>query len=231
MKWGECWKKNGVLFAKKEHKEEIMKKRVLAVIFAAMMAFGVAGCGGADEHEGHDHSQQAEELVDDAEEIDAETEALVETMKAELSVYADYLPPEEAAAAGLYTITGEGVVGGQEDFDAFMAGEAESVILCQYTQRGGVVLDYLMQRDNGMYLILSDSTRDGYADDEKVGEDYEVMEFAALKVFEDFKVQEDSNPVTIGVLTNETDLTADDFRTYWNEGTTGSHQAYLLYVI
>jgi len=44
-------------------------------------------------------------------------------------------------------------------------------------------------------------------------------------------VQEDSNPVTIGVLTNETDLTADDFRTYWNEGTTGAHQAYLLFVI
>ena len=208
-----------------------MKKRVLAAIFAAMMAFGMAGCGGADEHEGHDHSQQAEELVDDAEEIDAETEALVETMKEELGVFAEYLTPEDAAAAGLFTITGEGVVGGQEEFNAFMAGEAESVILCQYTQKGGVILDYLMHRENGTFLILSDSSRDGYTDEEKAGEDYEVMEFAALKVFEDFKVQEDSNPVTIGVLTNETDLTADDFRTYWNEGTTGAHQAYLLYVI
>ncbi|MBO5149853.1 MAG: hypothetical protein J6B66_06415, partial [Anaerotignum sp.] len=110
-----------------------MKKRFLAVLFAAMM---LAGCGGAaDEQEGHDHAtdQQAEEMVDDAEEIDAETEALVETMKEELSVYADYLPAEEAAAAGMYTITADGVAGGQEEWDAFMAGEHESVILCQYT--------------------------------------------------------------------------------------------------
>lgn len=208
-----------------------MKKRILAVLFAMMM---LAGCGGAaDEHEGHDHTtdQQTEEMVDDAEEIDAETEALVETMKAELSVYADYLPAEEAAAAGMYTITADGVVGGQEEWDAFMAGDQESVILCQYTQKGGVVLDYLMHREDGSYLILSDSSRDGYEDDEKMGEDFEVQKFAALKVFEDFKVQDDSTPVTIGVLTNEVTLDADAFRTYWNEGSTAAHQAYLLYVI
>lgn len=211
-----------------------MKKRFLAAIFAAMMAFGVAACGGAaDDHEGHDHAddQQAETLVDDEAEIDAETEALVESMKAELSVYADFLPPEEAAAAGLYTITGDGVVGGQEEWDAFMAGEAESVVLCQYTQKGGVVLDYLMHREDGSYLILSDSSRDGYEDEEKAGEDYEVQNFAELKVFEAFQVREDSTPVTIGVLTNESGLDADTFRTYWNEGTTGAHQAYLLFVI
>ena len=75
------------------------------------------------------------------------------------------------------------------------------------------------------------SGKSSYVDLNLYSEDYEVMEFAALKVFEDFKVQEDSNPVTIGVLTNETDLTADDFRTYWNEGTTGANQAYLLFVI
>ena len=76
-----------------------MKKRFLAVLFAAMM---LAGCGGAaDEQEGHDHAtdQQAEEMVDDAEEIDAETEALVETMKEELSVYADYLPQTKASSS------------------------------------------------------------------------------------------------------------------------------------
>lgn len=208
-----------------------MKKRILAVLFAMMM---LAGCGGAaDEQEGHDHAtdQQTEEMVDDAEEIDAETEALVETMKAELSVYADYLPAEEAAAAGMYTITADGVVGGQEEWDAFMAGDQESVILCQYTQKGGAVLDYLMHREDGSYLILSDSSRDGYEDDEKMGEDFEVQKFAALKVFEDFKVQDDSTPVTIGVLTNEVTLDADTFRTYWNEGSTAAHQAYLLYVI
>ena len=208
-----------------------MKKRFLAVLFAAML---LAGCGGAaDEQEGHDHAtdQQAEEMVDDAEEIDAETEALVETMKEELSVYADYLPAEEAAAAGMYTITADGVAGGQEEWDAFMAGEHESVILCQYTQKGGVVLDYLMHREDGSYLILSDSSRDGYEDDEKMGEDFEVQKFAALKVFEDFKVQDDSTPVTIGVLTNEPALDADTFRTYWNEGSTAAHQAYLLSVI
>lgn len=211
-----------------------MKKRMLTMVFAMLLAFGAAGCGGAaeDEHAGHDHGE--EQQVDETAEEDAldpETEALVEEMKAELSVYEEYLEPETAAAAGMYTITGDGVVGGQEAFDAFLAGEAASVILCQYTQRGGAVLDYLMHRETGGYLILSDSTRDGYADEEKAGEDFEVQEFAALKVFEEFKVQEDSTPVTIGVLTNEAGLTADDFRTYWNEGTTGAHQAYLLFVI
>lgn len=208
-----------------------MKKRMLTMVFAMMM---LAGCGGAadgKEDQNFGDEKQAEALLDDAEEIDAETEALVETMKEELSAYAEMLAPEEAAAAGMFTITSEGVVGGQENWDAFLAGETESVVLCQYTQRGGVVLDYLTHRADGSYLILSDSTRDGYTEEEKAGEDYEVQTFAAFKEFKEFKVKEESTPVTIGVLTNEPELTADDFRTYWNEASTAAHQAYLLYVI
>ena len=45
MKWGECWKKNGVLFAKKEHKEEIMKKT--ASIFSVNDADSLAAAAAA----------------------------------------------------------------------------------------------------------------------------------------------------------------------------------------
>ena len=172
-----------------------------------------------------------EEMVDDAEEIDAETEALVETMKEELSVYADYLPAEEAAAAGMYTITADGVAGGQEEWDAFMAGEHESVILCQYTQKGGVVLDYLMHREDGSYLILSDSSRDGYEDDEKMGEDFEVQKFAALKVFEDFTVQEGGTAHTVCVMTNDAELDAATFLQYCKDLSYEENGVFMLFVI
>lgn len=195
-----------------------MKKKFFVLLFAAMMACG--GCGSADTDT---TDQQTEQET-------AQTEAMIEGMKEELSSYGTYLEPEAAVEAGMYTITSEGVVGGQEYFDAFLSGEMDYVILCQYTQKGGAVLDYLIQREDGSYLILSDSTRDGYSEEEKVGEDYEVQEFTALKVFTDFQVREDSTPVTIGVLTNENGLTAEDFRTYWNEGSTANHQAYLLFV-
>ena len=85
--------------------------------------------------------------------------------------------------------------------------------------------------DEGGYLVLSDSTRDGYPAEEKKGDGFAVQEFQELKMFEEFVVREGSTPVTIGVLTNEADLTADDFRTYWNEGTTEVNQAFLLFVI
>ena len=207
-----------------------MKKKCLAVIFAAMMAFGVAACGGAaDEHEGHDHAteQNVEETVDGEEETPAEAEEMITY----LQQFPNLIEVDTAVAEGFYTITADGVAGGQENWDAFMAGEAESVILCQYTAKGGAVLDYLTHRADGSYIIVSDSSRDGYTEEEKMGENYEVQEFAALKVFEDFSVQEGAQAYTIGVLTNEPGLDADTFRTYWNEGSTAAHQAYLLYVI
>lgn len=194
-----------------------MKKQTLAAVLAALL---LVGCGGDTTTEPETPTQP-------------ETGITAEEMKEELEAFPAEVTAEDAVAAGCYTITADGVAGGQADWDAFLAaaqeGQEVSIILCQYTERGGAVLDYLLHQAEGGYLIVSDSSRDGYSEDETVGEDYETLLFADLKIFEHFSVEEGADSYTIGVLTNEADLDADSFRTYWNEGVAGAHEAYLLF--
>lgn len=188
-----------------------MKKRILAMVVAVVMACGVAGCGGNSAVQPENENPIATE------------------MQAELQSYATDLDAAAAKEAGLFTIEKGAVVSGQDNWDAFMAKETESVILCQFSKNGGAMLDYVQRQEDGSYLVVSDVTRDGYEYDEK--EDYKTQSFTELKVFENFTVQEGGTPHTICVMTNDAKLDADTFRTYWNELSYEENGAFLLFVI
>ena len=93
------------------------------------------------------------------------------------------------------------------------------------------MLDYLTHNAEGGYLLASDRSRDGYEKEDMEKQNYITEEFAELKVFENFSLSEGGTEYTIGVLTNEPELDADTFRTYWTEMTAEAHEAYLLFVI
>ena len=85
----------------------MMKKRMLAVLFAAVLVCGVAGCGSKTEE-----PQTEEQNVEETVELDGETQETADQMQAELQGYATDLTAVDAAAAGLYTIENGAVVGG-----------------------------------------------------------------------------------------------------------------------
>ena len=96
-----------------------MKKRMLAMIFAAVMAFGAAGCGGGAAQE--------------------ETENPVATeMQAELQSFAAELDAEAAAAEGMYTIKGGEVIG-----IAGRTGMATGDCLAFWVSQNGMTVDPL----------------------------------------------------------------------------------------
>lgn len=196
-----------------------MKKRIFAVLFAMMM---LAGCGGAeDEHAGHDHAEEQKQEVaaDDA------ASKYLQSLPAEI-------PVEDAVAEGFYTIN-DGVVSNQEVWDAFMAavekGEEAEVVVCQYTTKGGSVLDYVTHHADGRIEVVTDTTRDGYNDEKSILKPAET--YTELKVFENFSLQEGGTAYTVCVLSDNPELTADDFRAYWIEMTTEENGVYMLYVI
>lgn len=207
-----------------------MKKSVLAVFCAAMM---LAGCGGATAEEAETTAQEvtAEETTETTEETAAKDEEMLTYLK-ELPAE---IPAETAAEQGFFTIEKGEVKSGQEKWDAFMqaaeAGQDASVVLCQYSANGGAMLDYLTYSKENGYLLVSDRSRDGYEKEELEKQNYITGEFAALKVFEGFKLSEGGTEYTIGVLTNDPELDADTFRTYWIEMTAEANEAYLLFVI
>ena len=197
-----------------------MKKRIFAVLFAVMM---LAGCGGADEHEGHDHDhaeeQKQEEVVLD------ETSAYLQSLPSLITV-------EDAVAEGFFAIN-DGVTSNQEAWDAFMAavekGEEAEVVVCQYTMKGGVVLDHVTHLADGSFAVVSDTTRDGYDDEKSVLKPVET--YTDLKVFENFSLQEGGTAYTVCVLSDNPDLTADEFRTHWVNMTAEDNHIYMLFVI
>ena len=188
-----------------------MKKRILAMAFAMMMAFGVAACGGGEAAEGSVNNEKVAEL------------------QKELQAYDMVLTSEAAAEAGMFTIADGAVVSGQEKWDAFMAGEADSVQLCQFTAKGGTMLDYVVKQEDGSYLVVSDLTRDGYEYEGK--EDYPVQVFTQVKVFENFTVQEGGTPHTVCVMTNDEALDAATFLQYWKDLSYEENGAFMLFVI
>ena len=191
-----------------------MKKRILAMLFAMMM---LAGCGGT----------ATEETPQDT-----ATMSKAEEMTAYLQELPAEIPAENAVAEGFYTIN-DGVVENQAVWDAFMAsceaGEEASVVVCQYTTKGGSVLDYVAHHADGSFEVVTDTTRDGYNDEKSILKPVET--YTDLKVFENFSLQEGGTEYTIGVLSNNPELTADDFRTYWIEMTTEENETYMLFVI
>lgn len=197
-----------------------MKKRILAMAFAMMMAFGVAACGGAekDEHEGHDHAEEQQETALD------ETSEYLQSLPSLITV-------EDAVAEGFFAIN-DGVSSNQEAWDAFVAaatnGEEAEVVVCQYTMKGGVVLDHLSYKD-GSYVVITDTTRDGYDDEKSVLKAAET--YKDMKVFENFSLEEGGKTYTICVLSDNPDLTADEFRTHWINMTAEDNHIYMLYVI
>lgn len=198
-----------------------MKKRMLAIAFAVMMACGIAGCA-----EGTEDTVQQENETSAAAEL--QTEAQTE-MQAELQSYPADLNAEGAAEAGMYTIEKGAVVSGQDKWDAFMAKETDAVILCQFSVNGGAMLDYLYRQEDGSYLIVSDLSRDGYEYEEK--KDYDTNTFTEMKVFENFAVTEGGTTHTICVMTDDAELTAETFLQYWNELSYEENGAFLLFVI
>lgn len=191
-----------------------MKKRILAVLFVAMM---LAGCGGT----------ATEETPQDA-----GTMSKAEEMTAYLQELPAEIPVENATEEGFYTIN-DGVVANQEVWDAFMAsceaGEEASVVVCQYTTKGGAVLDYVTHNADGSFEVVTDTTRDGYNDEKSILKPVET--YTDLKVFENFSLQEGGTEYTICVLSNNPELTADDFRTYWIGMMTEENETYMLFVI
>lgn len=209
-----------------------MKKSVLAVFCAAMM---LAGCGGAaTEAETQEVTQETTEETTETTETE-EAAAKDEEMLTYLKELPAEVPEETAAENGFFTIANGAVTSGQEQWDAFLAsadaGEDASVVLCQYSANGGAMLDYLTYSKEDGYLLVSDRSRDGYEKEELEKQNYITEEFAALKVFEGFSLSEGGTEYTIGVLTNDPELDADTFRTYWIEMTAEEKECYLLFVI
>ena len=196
-----------------------MKKRIFAVLFAMMM---LAGCGSADEHEGHDHAEEQKQEV--SVELD-ETSAYLQSLPNLITV-------EDAAAEGFYTIF-EGATSNQETWDAFMAaaekGETAEVVVCQYTAKGGSVLDHVSFNAETGFTVVTDTTRDGYNDEKSTLKPAET--YADMKVFESFSLQEGGETYTVCVLSDNADLTADDFRTHWINMTADENHVYMLFVI
>ena len=186
---------------------------MLAMIFAVMMAFGAAGCGGSEPQ------AETEDL----------SEAIMTEMVEELQSYDADLDAAAAAEAGLFTIEKGAVIGGQEKWDAFMAEETDSVIVCQFSMKGGAMLDYVRRMEDGSCFVISDLTRDGYEYEEK--KDYTGQSFTEIKVFENFVNGGDGTPHTLCVLTNDETLDAATFQTYWNELSHEENGAFLLFVI
>lgn len=203
-----------------------MKKRVLAMLFAAMMVCGVAGCGGAEKDAETENTAQ-EEVAEPTKE---------EEMMGYLAALPEEIPVETAVKAGFFTIKDGAVAGGQEAWDAFIAasgnGEEASVILCQYTEMDGAVLDFLYYSTETGYLLVTDETRGGFEDtEEETRGEYYTRSFEVLKVFDDFSLKEGGTVYDICVLTNEAELDAATFATYWTEMSMDAHQTMLLYVI
>ena len=188
-----------------------MKKIFLAMLLAVVMVCG--GCG-KDDNAGQT-----------AEAIEAEAGAL----QKDLQGYAADLTAEDAAEAGMYTIKDGAVVGGQEEWDAFAAGKTDAIIVCQFSKNGGAMLDSVKRLAGGGYLVVTDVTRDGYEYKEK--EDYTDKVYECMTVLDDFTLEEGSAAHTVCVLSNEKDMNADTFRTYWNEMTMDAHQVYPLFIL
>lgn len=196
-----------------------MKKKMMALLLTAVFACGVVGCGNdAAEQDG----TAAEQQMDD-------TEQTAEEMQTALQQYAADLNAEGAVAAGLFTIADGAVAGGQEHWDAFLAGETDQVTVCQFSQKGGAILDMVKRLAGGGYLVVSDVTRDGYEYEEK--EDYTQKQYACLTVFDNFVLKEGDPSHVVCVLSDEAELDEDAFRTYWVEMTMDAHQVYPLFVI
>lgn len=188
-----------------------MKKIFLAMLLAVVMVCG--GCGKED------NAGQAAEV------IEAEAGAL----QKDLQGYAANLTAEDAAAAGMYTIQDGAVLGGQEEWDAFATGKTDAIIVCQFSKKGGAMLDAIKRMSGGGYLVVTDVTRDGYEYNEK--EDYTEKVYDCMTVLEDFSLTEGGDTHTVCVLSNEAEMDADTFRTYWNEMSMDAHQVYPLFIV
>ena len=198
-----------------------MKKKLFAMLLAVVMV-----CGGCGKETAEQEDGQSTQI---STELDGETEQEAEKLQEALQTYAAELTAEDAAAAGMYTIQDGKVVGGQEHWDDFAAGKADAVIVCQFSKNGGAMLDSVKRLAGGGYLVVTDVTRDGYEYTAK--EDYTRKVYECLTILEDFALAEGSAAHTVCVLSNEADLDADTFRTYWNEMAMDAHQVYPLFIL
>lgn len=192
-----------------------MKKKFLTILFAVAMLCGTAGCG--------TNPDTAEAG------LTAEETTLAEQIQQDLQGYSAELTAEDATAAGMYTIQDGAVVGGTESWDAFIEGEINTVVICQFSKNGGAMLDAVERLEDGGYLVVTDVSRDGYTYEEK--EDYTRKVYEYLTIFEDFSLEEGGTEHTVCVLSDEAKLTAEEFRTYWTELTMDEHGVYPLFVI
>ena len=201
-----------------------MKKRMLTMLFAMMM---LAGCGGAAEQE-QENTQAQEQSQEQGEAVLIEDDAVYRFLK---DLPAE-IPVEDAVANGFFTIQ-NGEAKNQEVWDTFVAacekGEEAAVVVCQYTQKDGVVLDHLTHHADGRFEVVTDTTRDGYDDEKSVMKMAET--YTAMNVFENFALQEGGKEYTVCVLSDNSELTADEFRTCWIEMKTEENNVYMLYVI
>ena len=191
-----------------------MKKRMLAMFFAVVMACGAAGCGTPQEEVKEENPSKAEQMT-----------AYLQQIPAEVTT-------EYAMEQDFYTIKDHQALN-QSVWDAFMEKveqDAEaSVIVCQYTRKDGAVLDYVTYYEGGTFEVVTDTTRDGYNDEKSLLKEPET--YTEMKVFENFTLQEGGTEYTVCALSNDPDLTADEFREYWTGMAMETNSVYMLYVI
>jgi len=190
-----------------------MKKRFLAMLFAVVMAVGASGCGGSAQKEA-EYTSKAEQMI-----------AYLQAVPAEVT-------PEFAVTNDFYTIKDQQALN-QPIWDSFMAKVEQDqeayVLVCQYTTKGGAVLDFVTYYEGGTFEVVTDTTRDGYNDEKSVLKAPET--YTEVHVFENFVLQEGGREYTICTLSDDPDLTADDFRKYWTEMSMEANGIYMLYVI
>lgn len=105
----------------------------------------------------------------------------------------------------------------------------DEIIICQFSKNDGAMLDSVKRLAGGGYLVVTDVTRDGYEYTEK--EDYTRNIYECMTILDDFSLEEGGTAYTVCVLSNEKDMNADTFRTYWNEMTMDAHQVYPLFIL
>ena len=188
-----------------------MKKRMLAMLFAMLM---LAGCGTAQKETKAEFTSKADQMIAYLQEVPAEVK------------------PESAVANDFYTIMDQKALN-QPVWDSFMAKVEQdtetSVMVCQYSMKDGAVLDFVTYHEGGYFEVVTDTTRDGYNDEKSVLKAPET--YTEIHVFENFILQEGGREYTICTLSDNPDLTADDFRDYWTNMTMEDHGVQLLFVI
>lgn len=173
------------------------------------------------ESDGTDATQETQQAETEKQAIETEapvnlpyqgvqtTEEIYEEMKSYLATFPD--DADGLAEQGCCVAARNGIQG-EESLDAFwnayQAGEAAELVIAQYTTEGDPVFDYLKYNGEAIRWV-HDSTRDGFAG----GEKYLCEEGLYLLTYD--RISENGDIVRDFVLTDDADLTYEEYRDVW----------------